>query len=209
MPGELASVHEIEPCPWNPNVMDQFMYAKELASISKFGMVSPIIVREYNGGYQIIDGEHRLKGAVELGFERVPIWNLGRLDDVAAKELTIVLNETRGTADREKLSSLLSDLLSSETTQDLLQVLPFSQTDLEAVLGSSSFDWEQMEVPESQYRNDSRLGWVERTYRMPADSARVVDEAVRHVQAEGDDLPDWKALELIAADYMADYLVEK
>ena len=47
--------------------------------------------------------------------------------------------------------------------------------------------------------------WVERVYRLPRDSAEVVDQAVHKVMDE-EGLPpdqDWKALELISADSLA------
>lgn len=196
---------ELTPNPWNPNRQDAFMYGKELASVRKFGMVNPIIVRKTPHGHQIIDGEHRVKAALEIGLPMVPVWNLGTVDDAVAKQLTIVLNETKGSADRERLSALLSDLLTSETTSDLLDVMPYPPEDFKAILHLPDFDWDSLEAmrkPEPAYHNESRVGWVERTYRLPGDAAKVIDEAIEKAK-DGDELKDWQALERVAADYLA------
>lgn len=184
---------------WNPNRMTDFMYQKELASISRFGMVNPIIVRQVDDRYEVIDGEHRLKAAHELLLDSIPIWSLGDIPDTTAKQLTVVLNETRGSTDRGELSTLLRDLLTSEPTVELMAVLPFSEPDFQAIVDLPAFDWSTVE---GLAQNDGkRDGWVERIYRMPHEAAEVLDQALAKVKAD-DEIPDWKALELMAADYL-------
>lgn len=190
---------------WNPNVQDEFMYGKELASIRQFGMVNPIIVRETNSGLQIIDGEHRVRAALEIGISKVPVWNLGLVEDATAKQLTIVLNETKGSPDRGKLAALLADLLTSESTSDLLAVLPYPPDDFRAIVDLPEFDWDSLEAmrkQEPQYHNESRVGWVERTYRLPGDAAEVIDQAIDHVRSAEPETKDWQALERICADFL-------
>ena len=43
------------------------------ASIQEKGILQPILVREKNGGYEIIAGERRLRAARALNFEEVPV----------------------------------------------------------------------------------------------------------------------------------------
>lgn len=198
----MYAVDELLPNPWNPNVMDDFMFEKELASIRKFGFVNPVIGRQTPLGPQIIDGEHRWKSAKKLGMLMVPGWDLGPISDEIAKQLTIVLNETRGKAEPIKLSELLADLLTTESKQDLLDVLPFSKEALDGLSGLADFDWKQFdEVPAPRETPDTE--WVERLYRMPQEAAAVIDAAISAVRAqEGEDVTDWRALELMAADYL-------
>jgi len=181
--------------------MTDFMYQKELASISRFGFVNPIIVRQVGDRYEVIDGEHRLKAAMELGMESIPIWSLGEIADPKAKQLTVVLNETRGTTDRSELSALLQDLLTSETTMDLMTVFPFSKDEFKAIVDLPAFDWSTVEGLTQEPSSAKRDGWVERIYRMPHEAAEVLDQGLAKVKGE-DDIPDWKALELMAADYL-------
>lgn len=205
----LIPVDQMAPNPWNPNVMDDFMFEKELASIRKFGFVNPVIVREVGTDYfQIIDGEHRWKSGKQLGMDAVPSWNLGIIPDDVAKQLTIVLNETRGKSEPIKLSELLADLLSTNTREALLDVLPFSKEALDGLSGLADFDWNQFnEVPAPREQTDTE--WVERLYRMPKEAAAVIDAAIGAVRAqEGEDVTDWRALELMAADYLGGTGVE-
>lgn len=195
------------------------MYQKELASIRRFGMVVPLIVRHASPpspapgvprtratpsrapipSYEIIDGEHRWKAARELGYTELPVWDLGDVSDAVAKQLTIVLNETKGTPDPGMLGALLMDLLETELPADLLEVLPFPEERFTELTKLADFDWNTIAEPVK-----TETGWVERTYRMPKESAAVIDEAVARVKSDsGGGTKDWHALEYICADFLA------
>jgi hypothetical protein len=200
----------LRPNPWNPNKMDEFMFQKELNSITRFGFVTPIIIRTTpEGWYQIIDGEHRWKAAKQLEMAEIPVWNLGVISDVDAKQLTVVLNETRGTAERDKLGELLKDLLTTETSQSLLDVLPFSVEQFGELAQLPKFDWNEFENQVTKPGSASTKGkWVERIYRMPVEAAEVLDDAIRKVKQNVDaeyndsEFSDWQAIELLAAEYL-------
>jgi len=66
------AVDMLVPNPWNPNVMSPAMYAKELASIRRFGFIDPVAVRRMDTRYQIIDGENRVRAAIELHIGFIP-----------------------------------------------------------------------------------------------------------------------------------------
>lgn len=177
--------------------MDQAMFRKELASIRKFGYVNPIIVREFREKLQIIDGEHRLRALLHLGYVEEQVTIIEDLSDDDAKQLTVVLNETRGRADPEKLGVLLNDLLERLPKADLLDVLPIEPIAFDKLTGLVEFDWQSLEQPKREGNK-----WVERTYRMPVDAATVLDSALDTAK-DGESIEDWQALELIAADYIA------
>ena len=188
------------------------MYQKELASLRRFGLVAPLIVRQRPPGtprrgkgstpsattYELIDGEHRLRGAKELGFDPVPIWDLGIVSDAVAKQLTIVLNETRGSPDPALLGELLMNLLETELPQDLLEVLPFPEERFTELTKLAEFDWSTITDPAK-----TATGWVERTYRMPTEAAVVIDDAIDRVKKDSGSVKDWHALEFICADFLA------
>lgn len=197
----------LRPNTWNPNHMDDFMYAKELKSIQRFGFAVPIIVRSTGTGLEIIDGEHRWRAATELKIDRIPIWDLGLLSDMDAKQLTVVLNETRGTSDRDKLSALIQDLLVTEPAPAIAEVMPFPPDMFAELAKLQAFDWEELEHI-SKHQQGERSEWVERLYRLPRDVAEILDQALTRVKANvkreiDDDLTDWQALEVLAADYLA------
>ncbi len=105
-------VDSIEPNPWNPNRQDERTYEAERESIREYGFIDPVTVREHpddSKRYQIIDGEHRWRAAQDEGLETIPVLSLV-LDNAAAKKLTVILNETRGSPDLALLGSLLRNI---------------------------------------------------------------------------------------------------
>lgn len=199
----VISLDKLQPNSWNPNVMNSEMYRKELASIRKFGYVNPMLARDLTTHYEVIDGEHRLKALRQLGYKEAEVTVIEGLTDEEAKQLTIVLNETRGRANPEKLGALLRELLQDVPQADLLDVLPLSPMDFDRLTGLEGFDWGSMGTGgEGGTGGAEGRSWVERTYRLPSDAALVIDEAIEKAK-DGEDLPDWQALEGIAADYLA------
>jgi ParB-like chromosome segregation protein Spo0J len=190
----------VTPNPWNPNRMDAETYHKELASLRKFGYVNPIIVRPAEGeAFQVIDGEHRLKGMQELGHRMAMMTIVDGLTDADAKQLTIVLNETRGKPDPKKLGDLLADLLTDVPKPDLLDLLPLSPTQFDKLTGVEDFDWGAL----STLPEEEKSSWVERTYRMPKDAASVLDDAIAAARDGDEGIADWQGIERIAADFLA------
>ena len=203
---EYVARSRIRPNPWNPNRQDAFIYEKELASIRAFGFVDPILTRNLGGDFEIIDGEHRWKAAGELGIDPVPIVNLGEIGEAEARQLTIVLNETRGRADPGLLRGLLEDLASRKPVQDLLDVLPYTREQFDALV--KPFDWDSVEQPKRVEPEHEQ--WVLRSYKLPRSVATLLDDAIDRVQRnERQDhgnvsIPDWRALEYIVADFLAE-----
>lgn len=179
------------------------MLAKARASIHAFGFVDPVTVRE-NDGYEIIDGEHRWIIATEDEMGSIPVINLGRISDSAAQQLTIVLNETRGQSNPEKLGKLLRELMAKETKDHLLSTLPFSREALDRLSGLPTMTWDALDRPQRPHLPGERpSAWIERTFRMPKEASAVLDEAIEKVRgSDGLELNEWQALELIAADYL-------
>lgn len=200
--------NQLQPNPWNPNEMDPDMVAKARASIHEFGFVDPVTVREFIHGptdiYEIIDGEHRWKIAVEDEMSAIPVMNLGPVPEPVAQQLTIVLNETRGQSNPAKLGKLLRDLMATETKDRLLATLPFSREALDRLSGLPAMTWEALDRPQRPMLPGGRpSSWVERTFRMPKDASDVLDQAIERVRgADGAELNEWQALELLAADYL-------
>lgn len=174
------------------------------SSIRTFGFVDPVTVRQQGTTYQIIDGEHRWRIALEDELVTIPVYNLGVVTDSVAEQLTIVLNETRGQANPAKLGALLKDLMAKETKESLLSTLPYTREAFDRLTGLPTMDWENLGVPKRpQLPTERPSAWVERTYRMPIEAAKVIDEAIAKVREEADAEPsEWSALELICADYL-------
>lgn len=202
---DLEVVHldpaKVRPNPWNPNRMNAFMYGKAMESVQRYGFIVPIIVREVGyDSYQIIDGEHRFRVAMDMEMPLVPAINLGLIDDQEAKKLTITLNELHGQALPESMGDLLKDLMKVQPLDDLLEELPYTEDMFRGLTELPPLPDLPEQKPEEKPEDEKR--WVERLYRLPLAAAKVVDDALARAKA-GDDIEDWQALERLAADYLA------
>jgi ParB family chromosome partitioning protein len=94
-------VDRLEANPFQPRLkLDAAALQSLAASIRESGMVQPILVRPWEGRYQIIAGERRWRAALELGLPTVPVTIRGVPDD-RMLELALVEN-----IQREELSPL-------------------------------------------------------------------------------------------------------
>lgn len=91
---ELA-VDLISPNPDQPRTDINEESIEELAdSISKFGLLQPIIVRPMGEGYQIIAGERRWRASRRAGLEHVPV-RVRTSSDVESLEIALIENLQR------------------------------------------------------------------------------------------------------------------
>lgn len=211
-----ADIDLLEPNPWNPNAMDDEMFAKAIESIHKFGFVDPVTVRVLGDRLQIIDGEHRWKGAREhsgacvrkrvkgrfvyvehIGMRQIPIASLGSIDDQSAKQLTIVLNETRGEYDPKRMGEVLTSLVAAEPMPVLLELLPFTPDRFAELAELPKVDWGSIASKPPPTRDEK---WVERVYRLPTEAATKLDEAITKARSAGD--ADWRCLQTIAEHFL-------
>ena len=220
---EWVDIDLIRPNRWNPNQMDDEMYAKEIESIHEFGFVDPLTVRveidkdDDSHFYEIIDGEHRWRAGKDHGtcikakkgggwerhggFRQLPCTNLGVVTDDVAMQLTIVLNETRGEYDPKRMGSLLTDLVAMKPLPDLLTVLPFDKPKFEELAALPSVDWNDIRARTTPKGGARGERWVERVYRLPSEAAETLDRALRQVR-EDDGSTDWQALKAIAEHFL-------
>lgn len=203
--GEFQQIpaHALEPNDWNPNVMTEAERAQLRLEIQRFGFVVPLVVRPVGDHeYQIIDGENRYREGRDIGMTLFPSYIVD-VDEDTAKQLTPILNELHGTPAEDKLGELLKDLLTRKDEQEIRSVMPFSRERFDALIGEKTVDWSALERPQPPMGQTGDVErWVERVYRMPADAAEVVDQAVAKAREEANAGSDWQGLEFIAAEFM-------
>jgi len=140
-----APMDSIKPNPWNPNEQTDFVFEKEKLSIQEHGFLDPITVRELpDGSYQIIDGEHRWKAMKAMSQPEILINNLGNIPEKIARKLTILANELRGRARRDKMSELLQSLSKDFSTEELYQSLPMQTTEIDSLINAAQINWDQV-----------------------------------------------------------------
>lgn len=134
----LVDINLVQPNPWNPNTQSKEMFEKEVASIKELGMLGSILVREWGGVYEILDGEHRFKACKELKYTQIPVETLGEISDTDAKLLTVLLNNLKGKDDLEKRAKIYEQL-----SEGQLQLLPFTNEEIENEKALFKFDFSQ------------------------------------------------------------------
>lgn len=143
----------LRPNPWNTNVVSPENEAKIDASLHRFGVFKPIIVREVNGTpndfdfFEILGGEHRWQSAKRLGFKEIPVFNVGPIDDLKAKEISLADNARYGVDDALGLSELLKAM---GNTDELQNFLPFSDTDLSVIFAASDIALDELSLDEPE-----------------------------------------------------------
>lgn len=112
--------------PANANVMPGELLAKLKDHLARSGRYPPIIVRVHPqraGGYQVLDGHHRVAAMRELGWRtaRCDVWDV---DDTEAMLLLTTLNQLRGQDDPRKRAALVSALAAELPIAQLAGQLP-------------------------------------------------------------------------------------
>lgn len=150
-------INKTLPNNWNPNRQSNKQYQAEIESIVKNGFIMPIIVRDLETHYEIIDGEHRWHALNEIIENKIKgNYNIPHLsetktipaviieaDDLSAKKLTITMNEVRGYANIDELSDLLKDLNKDLNFEELSYALPYYKDELEQLLHISELTIEE------------------------------------------------------------------
>ncbi len=70
---ELLPIEEIRPNPEQPRqTFDEAAMEELAASVRQYGVLQPILVRPVDGGYEIVAGERRYRGAKLAGLKEIP-----------------------------------------------------------------------------------------------------------------------------------------
>lgn len=99
---------ELIPSEYNPRQATEKQFNDLKASLTKFGIVDPVIVNKRNS--HIVGGHLRVKVLQSMGINEVPVFYVD-LDDEAEKELNYRLNANHGEFDMDMLANCDQDLL--------------------------------------------------------------------------------------------------
>ncbi|MGC8894905.1 MAG: ParB/RepB/Spo0J family partition protein [candidate division WOR-3 bacterium] len=87
-------VDRIDPNPRQPRAKPEEEIESLTASIGRFGVLQPVLVREHGDRYELIAGQRRWMAAVAAGLERIPAIIMDA-DDAVSLELALVENLQR------------------------------------------------------------------------------------------------------------------
>lgn len=111
---ERLNIRDLSPNLWNTNRLEPAAFRKLKSSMETLGSFKPIVIRTLpDGTNQILGGQHRWQAAMELGWTEIDCANLGDIDDVAAKSISVIDNERYGEDDEIAFSRLLEEIQAS------------------------------------------------------------------------------------------------
>jgi hypothetical protein len=190
-----VSPSELRPNSFNVNVMSPENEQKLENSIDRFdGLFKPILVREVEGesGYEILGGEHRWIVATKKGLATVPIWNLGPISDVQAKEISLADNARYGADDALELANLLKDL--DESGDIVKSFLPYTEVDIASIFAASTIALDELEIEEKHEEEpgvapEPPTARAPKTHTMmrfkvPIEDAEWITELIVKIQSE-------------------------
>ncbi len=161
---KYVPVSELKPAEYNPRKWDSETTRQLTESITRFGLVDPLIVNNSENRMNVVIGGHyRLFVAKQLGFAEVPVIYVTIPEIEKEKELNIRLNKNLGTFDYNLLSeygeSFLKDVgFSSEELDEIFakEDMP-EEFDLQVELEKLGINQITMQKGEVYQLGDSRL----------------------------------------------------
>ena len=152
---EYVPVGNLHPNDWNPNRQSDHDFELLMRSMEEDGFTQPIVaVKRSEGGFKIVDGEHRWRAANTLGFEEVPV-TVVPMSEEQARIATLRHNRARGSEDVDLTAKLLRDLEkvgAIDWAQDSLMIddaeLEKMLTDIAVPDALAAEDWSEAWEPE-------------------------------------------------------------
>lgn len=126
-------VAHIRAAPWNANRLDEPMRRRLMASVDRYGLVQPLVVRQVEGGFETVAGAQRLTVLREKGRKAAPCVVLDDLADADAKVLSLALNRIGGSDDVNALGALAREVLGQLPPEVVADILPQGLDHLKAL----------------------------------------------------------------------------
>ena len=135
---ENVAISNLRTNDWNPNEMDEHRYVALIESIRKHGLLQPILARS---DMTIIKGEKRWRAAQAAGLAEITCV-IVETSQEEAKLLTVSLSNLRGRTNEELLSSLLEELSTSFTLEEIGAEAGFLPDELDSLISGLATDTE-------------------------------------------------------------------
>lgn len=197
-----VKVDEIRPNDWNPNVVPDHVQAALEKNIERAGFNQPVLLRETDDGYEIVDGEHRWRAARARGDKTVPAI-VRDFSVTEAKLQTIAMNKLRGEMEPADVARLIRE--AEEDGIPLAEQAEFTGYTGEELTGLTNlleFDWSNFGkndgagAGEAPQPGDEE--WVDLRFRVPESVAVVVRSEIDRLKGIRETEHDHLALELMA-----------
>jgi ParB-like chromosome segregation protein Spo0J len=188
------SLSKLRPAPRNANVMSVHLYGALVSSIRRVGFIDPILARDLgDGSYEIVDGHHRSRAAVDAGLGDVPALVLAGDED--PKLVALALNRIRGETDLAVAAEIVQELLANGLDEVDLSMTGFTDAEIRELASAldtsepSLDDVGGLSTPEEVGTRPAKPFLLELTFRSKEELA-LVRKALRKAAGKGNDLSE-------------------
>lgn len=141
------NIKDLFPADWNYKTDGTPEQIEKLCnSIKEDSSAGVVAVREYNGGFEVIDGNHRLTALKKLKWKEIPCENFGGISK--AKAITIARRRNHKWFDDDVIAYaeiFKNDVLDEYTIEQLETFMPDTKEEMENLEKILDFDWTQFE----------------------------------------------------------------
>ena len=175
-------VHSITESAWNPNQMDQGTRCSLLASIKRYGVVQPLVVRKIGPNrYETIGGAQRLSVIKELGMATVDCVVV-TVNDAEARLLAQALNRIEGTDDPVKRQASLELILENIPRGEVLDLLPDAANSIGQAL---AFDVPSLMDHLENFEDSRKTRLSHFSAQFTNNQQPIIDKAISHARKNG------------------------
>ncbi|MFC1956488.1 ParB/RepB/Spo0J family partition protein [Chloroflexota bacterium] len=174
-------IDKLREASWNPNEMDKATLKRLSESLSRYGLVEPLVVRpEEEGFYEVLSGNQRLKTIHSLGIKSVPCV-IVNLSDPEAMLLAQALNNLRGEDDPVLKGNLFKAILASVPEDRILSLL---HEDKESLKGLTSFDQNDLAQHLQVWEQAQAARMKHMMLQLTRQQLEVVEEAISRIMPD-------------------------
>lgn len=159
----IVDINKVQPNSWNPkesidkSAENKEYYEEIKTEIEKKGLFEAITVREFNEGYEILDGFHRWTACKELGYTQIRVNNLGEVTDELARAITLIKEQKKVPISELKVAEIVGWFRDQDMEEDdVKDLLGYSDDEFEEYSKLFDFDWEKYDDEEIDTEDDSK-----------------------------------------------------
>jgi ParB family transcriptional regulator, chromosome partitioning protein len=170
------SLDKLQEAPWNPNREDASMLQHLEASIRRYGLVEPLVVRPaQDSHFEVLSGNHRLKILRSLGLDGTSCVIVD-LNDQEARLLAQALNNIHGQDDLTDKGEVIRTVLSTIPADKVISLLPESLGSLQAL---SSLGQEDLTQHLQAWQRAQEIKLKHMILEFSDQQLKTVEEAIR------------------------------
>lgn len=137
LPVEMVELDKVWLEQGNPNAMGEEDFAQLVENMKRHGFLQPLLVRRADDGHlHLVDGEHRMRAAKELGATQLPAVVCDK-DEQVALALRIGMNKLRGSLDLSKVAHDAAVLFERGWSLEELKLTGYSAEELDDLISST------------------------------------------------------------------------